>query len=72
MDKKDENSNRYTISNECFDIEFLYIQPAAGSTFEDVQPEVCLSSFYNISYIISRIYHGMTLMPLFCSIPLMI
>jgi len=28
--------------------------------------------FYNISYIISRIYHGMTLMPLFCSIPLMI
>ena len=41
MDKKDENSNRYTISNDCLDIEFLYIQPSAGSSFEDVQPEVC-------------------------------
>ncbi|KAF0977118.1 hypothetical protein FDP41_003771 [Naegleria fowleri] len=39
MDKKEENSNRYTISNECLDIEFLYIQPSAGSSFEDVQPE---------------------------------
>lgn len=42
MDKKEENSNRYTISNECLDIEFLYIQPSAGSSFEDVQPEVCV------------------------------
>ncbi|KAL9642099.1 hypothetical protein ABK040_007105 [Willaertia magna] len=39
LDKKDENSNRFTVSNECFDIEFLYIQPSPGSTFEDVQPE---------------------------------
>jgi hypothetical protein len=50
LEKKEQNSSKVSISGNLFDIEFLYIQPQPGNTFDDVQPEV---SFFFLSFFLS-------------------